>query len=135
MSTTFSYGRKERLKKRKQITELFEKNQSFLFFPIKVFYKKPSQPLDFLIKTGVGANSRNFKKAVHRNRIKRLLREAYRLHKLPLHQYLEQHNQQAIVFFLYIDKALPQKKVLQNKMPSLIRELVKRLNETPPDHT
>ncbi len=129
MPHTFTYGKKEKLKRRKQLAELFSHKQSFLHFPVKVFYMQPLQPLDNTVKAGVGANSRNFKKAVHRNRIKRLLREAYRLNKLPLHQYLAEHNKQAVVFFLYIDKVLPQKGVLQNKMPLIIQELIKRLNE------
>ncbi len=88
-----------------------------------------SQTTDNIIKAGVGASSRNFKKAVHRNRIKRLLREAYRLNKLPLHLYLEQHQKQVVVFFLYIDKTLPAAKLLQTKMPVIISELMKRLDE------
>ncbi len=90
----------------------------------------PAQPLKFCIKAGVGANKRNFKKAVHRNRIKRLLREAYRLNKQPLLNHLVQHQREAMVFFLYVDKTLPQKGALQNKMPFVIRELIKQLNES-----
>lgn len=129
MSTVFTYKRKEKLKRRKQIKELFASKQSFLVFPVKVFYLQPKEKLDNRVKAGVGTNSRNFKKAVDRNRIKRLLREAYRLNKLPLHQHLEEQNQQVAVFFLYIDKALPQKGFLQGKMPAIIRELIKRLHE------
>ena len=87
------------------------------------------------MKTGVGVNKRNFKKAVHRNRIKRLLREAYRLNKQPLLNYLSQHQKEAMVFFLYVDKALPQKGALQDKMPFVIRELIKRLNESAAQNT
>ena len=112
------------------MSDLFEKGQSFLFYPIKIWYAKPTEQLNFFIKAGVGVNTRNFKKAVHRNRIKRLLREAYRLNKLPLHTYLLQGEKQVVVFFLYIDKMLPKKNLLQNKMPFIIRELIKRLDET-----
>ena len=135
MGKVFSYGKKEKLKSRKQLAELFEKKQSFFMFPVKVFYLAPSQLQDNRIKAGVGVNSRNFKKAVDRNRIKRVLREAYRIHKLPLHQYLEQHNQQLAVFFLYADKSLPLTGVLQNKMPVIIQELIKRLHENNPQNT
>lgn len=129
MAKLFSYSRKEKLKRRKQIAELFEGKQSFFIFPVKVFYHLPLQPMDNMIKAGVGVNSRTFKKAVQRNRIKRLLREAYRLNKLPLQQYLAAEKKQAVVFFLYVDKALPEKNILQTKMPAIIRELIKRLSE------
>lgn len=108
---------------------LFENKQSFFSFPLKVFYMQPLQVQDNHIKAAVGVNSRNFKKAVDRNRIKRVLREAYRLNKLPLHQYLEEHNKQLTVFFLYVDKLLPLKGTVQNKMPLIIQELIKRLHE------
>lgn len=130
MSKRFTYGKKEKLKQRKQLDELFAAKQPFLVFPVKVFYLHPAQTINNNVKTGVGANSRHFKKAIERNRIKRVLREAYRLNKLPLVQYLEQHNKQLIVFFLYIDKVLPQKGLLQSKMPLVIRELIKRSDET-----
>ena len=129
MSKVFSYGKKEKLKSRKQLGELFGSKQSFFFFPVKVFYLEPSQISNNIVKTGVGVNTRNFKKAVDRNRIKRLLREAYRIHKLPLHEHLKQNNKQLVVFFLYVDKILPQKGILQSKMPQMIQELIKRLNE------
>ena len=130
MTLALTYGKKEKLKRRKQIAQLFESKHSFLIFPVKVFYLQPLPLPDSRVKAGVGANSRNFKKAVDRNRIKRLLREAYRLNKLPLHQYLEEHNLHLLVFFLYIDKALPRKGLLQSKMPLVIGELIKRLHET-----
>ena len=135
MGKVFSFGKKEKLKSRKQLAELFGGKQSFFLFPLKVFYLEPSQVLDNNIKVGVGTNTRNFKKAVDRNRIKRLLREAYRIYKLPLHEHLAQNNKQLVVFFLYVDKLLPQKEVLQSKMPQVIKELIKRLNENVSQNT
>lgn len=86
-------------------------------------------PLDFNIKIGVGASTKNFKKAVHRNRIKRLLREAYRTEKLLLHNYLQQHNKHIIIFLLFIDKTLPDYTTIKNKMPFILQQLIKELNE------
>ncbi|HEY6975206.1 MAG TPA: ribonuclease P protein component [Chitinophagaceae bacterium] len=129
MDKTFSYGRKEKLKGRKMIEQLFSKGKSFTVFPIKIFYLQPGTPLDFSVKAGVGVSARNFKKAVERNRIKRLLREAYRTEKLSLHLYLKEHNTQLIMFLLYTDKLLPDYAALKAKMPLLFEQLIKRLNE------
>ncbi|MBC7588987.1 MAG: ribonuclease P protein component, partial [Chitinophagaceae bacterium] len=87
-------------------------------------YMEVEEKLDFPLKVGVGASSRTFKKAVHRNRIKRLLREAYRLNKQPLHDFAQQQNKQLAVFMLFIDKALPTNE-LQTKMPLVIDKLIK----------
>jgi ribonuclease P protein component len=66
---------------------------------------------------------------VDRNRIKRLLREAYRTEKLPLHQYLNAESKQVVVFILYIDKSLPEQAAIKSKMQQAIEKLVQALNE------
>ena len=129
MANEFSYGREEKLKGRKLLEALFKEGKSFTIFPLKVFYLVPEKPLDFYVNAGVGASSRNFKKAVDRNRVKRLLREAYRTEKLPLHVFLQQHNLQVAVFILYIDKILPEYKAVKTKMPIVLQRLIKQLHE------
>ncbi len=95
----------------------------------------PVEPMDFAIKTGVGASSRHFKKAVDRNRIKRLLREAYRTEKNPLYECLNTQQKQITLFFLYIDKFLPEKSTIKSIMPQIIERLVKKINETAASNT
>ena len=90
---------------------------------------QPDTELDFGVKAAVGVSSRNFKKAVQRNRIKRLLREGYRTEKLPLHQHLEQTHKQLIIFILYIDKVMPDYKTIKEKMPFIVERLIKKLDE------
>ena len=90
------YTRAERLKSRKRIEALFRSGKSFNAFPLKVFYHWEG---DGPALVGFGAPKRNFKRAVDRNRIKRLLREAWRLQKEPF-EGLE-------VFVIYTGKELP----------------------------
>jgi len=129
LAKTFTYNKKEKLKSRKQLEALFSKGNTFLQFPVKVFYMLPQTSQDNIVKAGVGASSRQFKKAVQRNRIKRLLREAYRLNKQPLHQFLQVHNRQLVVFLLYIDKQMPQKNSLAAKMPVVLERLMNELSK------
>ncbi len=107
--------------------QLFATGRSVSVFPIKIFYLKVDEAMDFPVKVGVGASSRVFKKAVDRNRIKRLLREAYRLNKQPLHDFVEAEKKQIAVFMLFIDKTLPSFEELQAKMPLAIDKLIKPL--------
>jgi ribonuclease P protein component len=127
MPKPFSYNKKEKLKSRKLMEQLFATGKSFSVFPIKVFYLRVDEAMDFPVKVGVGASNRVFKKAVDRNRIKRLLREAYRLNKLPLHDFIEAEKKQIAVFMLFIDKTLPSFAELQTKMPLAIDKLIKTL--------
>jgi len=124
----FSYNKKEKLKSRKQLEQLFTAGTTFIIFPVKVIYKEV-EVQDGILKTGVGASRKNFKKAVERNRIKRLLREAYRTEKPGLLNYLQQNKKQIALFFLYIDKSLPDYNLLKQKMQQAIEKLIKSLNE------
>ncbi|WP_153800588.1 ribonuclease P protein component [Foetidibacter luteolus] len=130
-----AYPKEEKLKGRKLVQQVFGSGKSFVVFPLKVFYTVAQQPLGYAVKAGVGASSRSFKKAVERNRIKRLLREVYRLNKQPLHQVQAGNNLQLAFFILYIDKVMPQQALLQSKMQLVIQRLIKELHEVAAENT
>jgi ribonuclease P protein component len=127
MAGTFSYNKFEKLKSRKQIELLFAQGKSISSFPVKVFYLPVEHTPEHPVQVGVGVSARNFKKAVDRNTIKRRMREAYRLHKLPLHEYLMTEQKSVAVFILWIDKQLPTTAELQDLMPTVIEKLIKQL--------
>ncbi len=129
MPKKFSYSKKEKVKGRKLIERLFTEGKSFTIFPIKTFYLPLDEKMDSPARAGVGAGSKNFPKAVQRNRIKRLLREAYRTEKLPLLEYLYQHSRQVALFMIYIDKTMPEYSLIKNKMPFIIQRLIRELHE------
>ena len=121
MASTYSYNKTEKLKSRKTLNELFTKGKSFSVFPVKLFYTIAEN--DQAIKAGVGVSARNFKKAVDRNRIKRLLRECYRLNKLSLHTTVASKQKGVSVFFLYVGKELPEYAMLNEKMQAALTKL------------
>ena len=77
------------------------------------------EPMDFPLKIGVSASSKKFKKAVDRNR----------MNKHPLHNFLNVDGKQLVVFFMYIDKGLPEHALLKRKMPLIIDKLITTLSE------
>ncbi|MDR6921550.1 MULTISPECIES: ribonuclease P protein component [Chryseobacterium] len=78
----FNYPKTEKLKKNTEISLLFDKGKWRSCGPLRIIIlkDKPGQPVEST-RVGVSVSKRYFKKAVHRNRIKRLLRECYRLNK------------------------------------------------------
>jgi ribonuclease P protein component len=78
----FSFTKEERIHKRKDIQELFEKGSSFYVYPFKVFWSPQKVVENTQILVSV--SNRNFKRAVDRNLLKRRMREAYRLNKSKL---------------------------------------------------
>jgi ribonuclease P protein component len=75
------------------------------------------------VQVGVGVSARNFRKAVDRNRVKRLLREAYRLNKIVLQETTGTQRKKLAVFFLYTGKELPQFELLNEKMRKALEKL------------
>ncbi|MBC3759908.1 ribonuclease P protein component [Hyunsoonleella sp. SJ7] len=100
----FTYPKIEKLKSKKLIDQLFSEGQSVSVFPLRLVYLGTTFDDGVLVKTGVSVSKRNFKTAVDRNRIKRLLREAYRLNKPDLFNNL---TTQHAFMILYIGKDKP----------------------------
>lgn len=101
----FTFRREERLKSRKIIGHLFTEGQSFTSFPIRFVWVKMEKPLsDFPLQMALTVPKRAFSKAVDRNRLRRKIREAYRLNKHFIYQDLENHEHQYGLMLIYISK-------------------------------
>jgi len=132
LSTHFSYQKKDKLKSRKQTQFLFAKGQSMNAFPIKLIYTLESNEPGS-VQTGVGAPSRTFRKAVDRNRVKRLLREGYRLERPEfIASSVDALNKLRVnLFFLYTDATVISQKEIQEKIKQLLSRLSEKINTTP----
>ena len=75
------YGKKDKLKSKKAIEALFQQGKALTVFPLRLIFMPAEFDDNSRVKAGFSVSSRVFKKAVDRNRIKRLMREAYRLNK------------------------------------------------------
>ncbi len=79
MSATF--GKEEKLKSRKAIERLFTDAQSHSAYPLRIVYRVSEQEKN---QFAVSVSKKRFKLAVDRNKMKRRIREAYRLNKIIL---------------------------------------------------
>lgn len=85
----FTLGKQERLKSRKLIGRLYAEGNSVKSFPLRMMYLQTLHTSNFPAQVGVSVAKRNFKKAPDRNRLKRLMRETYRLQKGIVYDNLE----------------------------------------------
>lgn len=117
----FTYNKKEKLKSKKLIEQLFAEGQSVSAYPLKLIYL----PVDFddsvLLKAGVTVSKRKFKNAVDRNRIKRLMREAYRLNKAVI---FNNFTTQYALMILYIGNDGITFEVMDTKMKVLLNKFL-----------
>ena len=125
-----TFSKHERLKSRKLIARLFSEGKSFSAFPLKVLYDADGKG-SMILQAGVTVSSRHFKKAVHRNRIKRIIREAYRLNNTPLKNVLGSHHKTATLFFIYTGKVLPSFSEVSVSMETLLQRLVNEISKLP----
>lgn len=127
IKATFTLGKQERLKSRKLLEQLFREGSTLFIHPIKTYYSFKNIPDGITLQAGFGVSSRVFKKAVDRNRIKRLMREAYRLQKNSLQQALTISGKQLAIFFLYTGKDIPAFDLVKEKMNLLLKNLEKNV--------
>jgi len=121
-----SYSNKEKLKSKKLIEKMFVEGRSISAFPLRLVYLKTHFNDGVTIKTGVSVSKRHFKSAIDRNRIKRLMREAYRLNK-PI--YFNNFSTQCAFMILYIGNEKPTLKQIEAKMNLLFEKFHDAFNK------
>ncbi|MEY4052990.1 MAG: ribonuclease P protein component [Chitinophagia bacterium] len=136
MSKVFTYQKTDKLKSRKQTQHLFSSGQAITVFPIRLIYTiepikttPTNGALTSLLQAGVGAPSRIFRKAVQRNRVKRLLREAYRLEKPNFISQATLENKRVNLFLLYTDALVLTQLEIQGKVKEALSILATKLNK------
>ena len=148
MKTNNSFPKEERIVSQKLIDELFTSGQShsLVAFPLRaVFFRDESRTTGTnrdesrttetirdesrTTKTQVlmSVSKRRFKHAVDRNRVKRQLREAYRLNRHLLTDHLAGDQPLRIAFIWLSDQHLPTAEV-KARMASLLKRMAKKLN-------
>ncbi|WP_298766853.1 ribonuclease P protein component [uncultured Polaribacter sp.] len=120
-------GKEERLKSRKLIEKLYSEGNSVKKFPLRMVYIQTKHTSNFPAQVGVSVPKRIFKLAVKRNRIKRLMRETYRLQKEIVYNNLDL----PYVFMIsYIGKEEIKYESLFVKMEELLTLFVEKTKKT-----
>ena len=119
----YSLGKTERLKSRKQIEALFKSGKKITLHPFRLLYR--IEKGNGKIKAGFTASSKNFPRAVDRNRIKRLCRECYRLQNKELKTRFSDNSWQVVLFFIYTDREIFTHEGISRSVKQILDKLVR----------
>lgn len=118
-----TFNKLERLKSKKRIEQLFTEGKSLTAYPLKLVFLELEHDSPAKIQAGVSVSKRNFKRAVDRNRIKRLMREAYRKNRQII--YGSEDTKKQIFMFIYQGKKEPSYQLVEQKMKELLTKFLK----------
>ena len=125
----FTFKKTERLSSKKDIALLYSSGQNKSFYPLKVFWRIHDFENEFPVRVLITVPKRSFKKAIDRNLLKRRIREAYRLNKLPMYEALTASGKKLDLMILFIHKEkslMPEiEKALKKALDMLISETEK----------
>lgn len=123
-----TFPRNERLSGKTTFEALVSEGQSFFAHPFRITWMKATGEQESPVRIAFGVPKRNFKSAVKRNRIKRLLREAYRLHKHEICSALELKSVKIVVMVVYTQKEVPDFAGAEGKIILSLRRLLNAID-------
>ena len=125
----FSFPQTCRLKSSQQIKDVVLQRQSVFRYPIKCLYSILETPGETACRVAFVVSKKRFRHAVDRNRVKRLFREAYRLHhqELPLPEDRTVH-----LCWMFVGEELPDFRTVEDAAVHLFGELQRKLNPDRP---
>lgn len=118
-----TFSKDERLCSRTSIKDLFTNGTSFFKYPFKVIIKKNTDENELFHRILISVPKRSFKKAVDRNKIKRLIREAYRLNKEIVYPQLEDKQHLLHIAFIYTAKSILPYKEIERKIVLILQTI------------
>ena len=129
----FSFHKSERLCSKRVIDTLFTAgNKAMSAFPIRVVFmllpaEEKMPPASIL----VSVSKRHFKRAVRRNRAKRLIREAYRKNKYLITDILKAQNQRIAIAFLWLSDRLYSAAEVERRVNHLLIRISEHISPSP----
>jgi ribonuclease P protein component len=125
-----TFTKDERLSSRKLIEQVAKEGKSFLVHPFKVIALETALESNHPAQVMMSAAKKRFPRAVDRNRIKRLMREAYRKNKHVLYAPLNEQNKKLALMLIYVGAELPEYKLAEDKIILILQRLSKQNEAT-----
>ena len=122
----FSFSKKERLKNKIEIESLFSEGNRFFEYPFNVIWKLYSNS-DSTLKMAVSVPKKKIPNATDRNKIKRLVREAFRKNKTIIQQPLEAKNVKLHLMLVYSQSSIISMSEIEDKISVTLHRLAEQI--------
>lgn len=126
MPLTFS--KDEKLSGLKSFETLTKNGESFFAHPFRITWMVADEDQKAPVRIAFGVPKRNFKLSVKRNRIKRLMREAYRLNKQEIYDALNLKSVKIVVMIVYTPREEPLYSGIEGKIILSLRRLLNAID-------
>ena len=125
MQKRYTFPKRERLYKKKDIAQLFANARSLKtnHFIVLYHWTTPQFPHQAAVQVLISVPKKNIKLSVHRNLIKRRIRESYRQNKPALYNYIAQQQRILFIGFLYQEKTCLDFKSIETDVQSALNRL------------
>jgi len=124
----FSFSKKEHLCGETRINKLYTEGKAFIAYPLRVVYLFVKTEDEVSAKIMVNVPKKRFKRAVKRNRLKRLMREAYRLNKTLLINILSENNMNIYISFNYVSDEESDFATIEQKIKAALLKITEKIN-------
>jgi len=129
----YTLRKSERLSSKIAIDSLFSNGISLYIYPLKILFVTTAKSSDVLAEILISVPKKYLKSAVDRNKIKRILREAYRKNKHILEQSKVRNKEIPRIAFIYTTSKTLEYSALENCIVQSLNKLVLYLNNPHPD--
>lgn len=125
--STSSFSKDERLKSKVEIDWLFVHGATFFVYPFKIIYNVRKTNELQSARIVISIPKRNFKRAVTRNLLRRRTKEAYRLNKQELNQYLSGNELTVDMMLIYTDHQALEYKRIEKGIKKMLAKLISKI--------
>lgn len=124
---SFTFKKEERLKSRKTIDKLFGGGHSFGQYPLRIVWTEvQNEANNSPVQFALTVPKRKFRNASDRNKIRRLIREAYRLQKPDFYDNLPLIERQLAMMIIFTGKEIPAFDTVYEAMSRILKRLSKK---------
>ncbi|MBK7212552.1 MAG: ribonuclease P protein component [Bacteroidales bacterium] len=123
---SLTFPKTQKLCHRKDIDLLFENGDSFFTHPFKVVIKETERTDESAVRLLISVPKKNLRSSVDRNRVKRLIREAYRLNKQLLFQLLQEKDKCLQIALVYTGKQVPDFQPIEKSLLKILDKLIQQ---------